>query len=544
MSAKTPSASRTKTKSGTKTPTKSRTKTLSKKRSKTASRRMTQKVRDDKTCIRQFSKTVNLPFPLVKALLTIGVGVMHKNINMPKMKALNKATTKQDNKRFFNELAVTFLKNSNPKMRKQALFLNNALNKIHSSIGGDGVVDVRQIKDFKISNYMFLGMMIYFGLQLFVLIYSTNSVVSIISDPNMPLHHVRDITASLYTEGSSAYDIHKICAKPDSSTNSFGILNKIVPEGSSMAYATQIANYYSCFTEKKDDKEFKEWFESTFAEENKYDFEKEHNNMQTSMGLVVHEGIKQTAPHIVLPKGNELGAITDIMLNTAENSNHMALVTIDAISKNIDNSLPSKPSRSTTQSEYKTYIEAKLLKLDDIIELLDNNERIEELVDKHIRETAAATKTVNNAAEITVLGSLYSIFEKNRQGVMQMVTGSMFSTNPVQIAAYHMKTGLIRHKLALDKVLHGLAGGEIEVTAQIQLLITQSETIFNTFTALFRQFMLLITSGSALVLMYKMRGMRVLTVDGKLSGLDLRSTGGSKPHGEYLEITDANLLER
>jgi len=173
--------------------------------------------------------------------------------------------------------------------------------------------------------------------------------------------------------------------------------------------------------------------------------------------------------------------------------------------------------------------------------MLDENEKIEALVDKHLKdELEKAEKDKKTQEEITVLGTLYQVFNRNKQGIMQMITSSLFSTNPVTIAAYNMKVGLIKHKLAIAHALNNLRGTELEIGAQIDLLVTQSETLFRTFSSILKQGVYLISVGSAIVLMYKKRKMKLIEKDGKVVGLDLRadvSTG-------YLELTNGDLIKK
>jgi len=528
---------------GKKTPTKTKTKTKTKtpstrkKTPKSASRRTTLKKRKENTFLVGFSRKMGLPHNVVVALLSISAGVMHKNINSKKIKNLGKVKSDDE---FFYKLAEMFVKNSNPKMRKQAKFLENILTSLYGQKGGNGEIKVKSIGEYRSYNYTLLGMMIFFGLQLFVLLYSTTNMVDIASDPDMPLSYIKDIGVNLYTEGSDVYDIAKICAN-SSSTTSLGLISKVLPEGSTIKYATNVANYYTCFIEKKDDLEFKRWFETEYGnKDGQYDFGKEHYEMQNSMALVVSQTMTKSGNQLALPAPSAEDKITDVLLSTVDQSKQLQIITIDAITKKLDDALPKRPSRSTTVPEYKEFLEVKLLKLDEIINMLDENEKIEELVDKHLKEELEkAEKDSKTNEEITVLGALYSVFEKNRQGIMQMVTSALFSTNPVTIAAYNMKVGLIKHKLSIAHALNNLRGTEIEIGAQIDLLVTQSETLFQTFSSLFKQTIYLLSVGSAIVLMYKKRKTKVIEKDGKIVGLDLRdgeSTG-------YLELTNGNLIK-
>ena len=124
-------------KTSTKTKTKTKTKTPStrKKTPKSASRRTTLKKRKENTFLVGFSRKMGLPHNVVVALLSISAGVMHKNINSKKIKNLGKV--KSDNE-FFYKLAEMFVKNSNPKMRKQAKFLENILTSLYGQKGGNG----------------------------------------------------------------------------------------------------------------------------------------------------------------------------------------------------------------------------------------------------------------------------------------------------------------------------------------------------------------------------------------------------------------------
>ena len=124
---------KTKTKTKTNTKTKTKTKTPStrkktpKKTPKSASKRTTIKRRKENTFLVGFSKKVGLPHNIVVALLSISAGVMHKSIDSKKIKQLG--DVKSDDE-FFYKLAEMFVKNSNPKMLKQAKFLENILTQL------------------------------------------------------------------------------------------------------------------------------------------------------------------------------------------------------------------------------------------------------------------------------------------------------------------------------------------------------------------------------------------------------------------------------
>jgi len=533
-------ATKSKTKTNTKTKTKTKTPSTRKKTPpKTPSIRRTIKTRKEDTFLRGFSKKVGLPHNIVVALLSISAGVMRENINSKQIKHLGKATSNDD---FFNMLAKMFIDKSNLKMSKQIRFLENILIGLHKNqTGGNGEIAVKELSQYRGFNYTLLGMMIFFGMQLFVLLYSTNNMIDIVSDPDMPLSYIKDIGAHMYREGNEIYDIGRICAN-SSSSSSFGLISQILPKGSTLQYATNVANYYTCFTEKKEDLEFKRWFEDGYGNKDKgFDFGKEHYEMQNSMALVVSQSMNKMDNPIALPAPNAEDKITDVLLSTVDQSKQLQIITIDAITKKLDDVLPRRPTRTTSVPEYKKFLEVKLLKLDEIIEMLDKKKQLEALVDKHLKdELEKAEKDEKTKEEITILGTLYGVFERNKQGIMQMVTSALFSTNPVTIAAYNMKVGLIKHKLAIAHALNNLRGTELEIGAQIDLLVTQSETLFRTFTSILKQGLYLISAGSAIVLMYKKRKMKLIEKDGKIVGLDLRagvSTG-------YLELTNGDLKKK